>query len=210
MTMKALPHGYSHDTRGDGVTVVKRYRGPRAAERHATERAALLRLAGGPVPVPPVLDSPPDVLVTGHLPGVHGQDLIQAGHTAEVLHSCGRALRLIPAPLVHGDYGPNNTLYDPRTYAVTAVLDWEFSHDGDPVEDLAWAEWIVRMHHPDQTPALDALFDGYGDRPPWHVRRGFMLAKCHSMLELPRLDATGVERWRQFLKITAEWPADPA
>jgi hypothetical protein len=26
---------------------------------------------------------------------------------------------------------------------VTAVLDWEFAHLGQPVEDLAWAEWIV-------------------------------------------------------------------
>lgn len=39
--------------------------------------------------------------------------------------------------LVHGDYGPNNTLLDPAARQVTAVLDWEWAHAGDAVEDLA-------------------------------------------------------------------------
>jgi aminoglycoside phosphotransferase (APT) family kinase protein len=33
------------------------------------------------------------------------------------------------------------------------VVDWEFAHLGDPVEDLAWCEWIVRMHHPEHVDA---------------------------------------------------------
>lgn len=38
--------------------------------------------------------------------------------------------------LVHGDAGPANFLYhDGRC---TAVLDWEMTHFGDPMEDLAW------------------------------------------------------------------------
>ncbi|MEV6847173.1 hypothetical protein [Actinoplanes sp. NPDC051411] len=39
--MERMRHGYSHDTRGDGVTVVKRYAGPEAAVRARTERAAV-------------------------------------------------------------------------------------------------------------------------------------------------------------------------
>lgn len=40
-----------------------------------------------------------------------------------------------PACRVHGDFGFHNLLMDgPR---LVAVLDWEFSHIGDPVEDLA-------------------------------------------------------------------------
>lgn len=35
------------------------------------------------------------------------------------------------------DFGPQNVLLDPGTFAVTAVVDWEFAHVGDPVEDLA-------------------------------------------------------------------------
>lgn len=41
---------------------------------------------------------------------------------------------------------PTNADLDSDASAVTAVLDWEWAHP-DPVEDLAWCEWIVRMHH---------------------------------------------------------------
>ena len=44
--------------------------------------------------------------------------------------------------VVHGDYGPQNLLFNPISHEVVAVLDWEFSHSGAAVEDLAWAEWI--------------------------------------------------------------------
>lgn len=38
--------------------------------------------------------------------------------------------------LVHGDLRPGNFLYQEE--GVTALLDWEMVHLGDPVEDLAW------------------------------------------------------------------------
>jgi aminoglycoside phosphotransferase (APT) family kinase protein len=38
--------------------------------------------------------------------------------------------------LCHGDAGPLNFLHDGG--AVTAMLDWEFAHVGDPLDDLAW------------------------------------------------------------------------
>jgi aminoglycoside phosphotransferase (APT) family kinase protein len=44
-----------------------------------------------------------------------------------------------PAPspvLVHGDYRTGNYLADEA--GVTAILDWEGAHLGDPVEDLGW------------------------------------------------------------------------
>ena len=74
--------------------------------------------------------------------------------------------------LVHGDYGPNNVLLDPAARAVTAVLDWEWAHQGEPVEDLAWCEWIVRMHHPQHALAVDGLFGAYGSAPAWVERPG--------------------------------------
>lgn len=41
-----------------------------------------------------------------------------------------------PVAVVHGDAGPGNFLYaDGR---VAALIDWELSHLGDPMEDLAW------------------------------------------------------------------------
>lgn len=38
--------------------------------------------------------------------------------------------------LCHGDVGPGNFMFDgPR---LTALIDWEFAHFGDPMDDLAW------------------------------------------------------------------------
>jgi aminoglycoside phosphotransferase (APT) family kinase protein len=38
--------------------------------------------------------------------------------------------------LVHGDAGPGNFLFEDGR--MTALLDWELAHVGDPMEDLAW------------------------------------------------------------------------
>jgi hypothetical protein len=153
-------------------------------------------------------------------------DLIAAGHTAPVPRSCGRTLRQLQdiepgivldgvlggtqAVLVHGDYGPNNMLFDPVTHATTAIVDWEWAHAGDPVEDLAWCEWIIRMHHPEVGDHLQELFDAYGERPSWTRRQDAMLAKCHEMLGLFRpagAAATGTQRWRRNIEITRPWSA---
>jgi len=40
------------------------------------------------------------------------------------------------AALVHGDFRVGNVMFDER--GLTAVLDWELAHVGDPVEDLGW------------------------------------------------------------------------
>lgn len=41
-----------------------------------------------------------------------------------------------PVVLVQGDTGPGNFLY--RDGRVSAVVDWELSHFGDPMDDIAW------------------------------------------------------------------------
>ncbi|HEX6686951.1 MAG TPA: phosphotransferase [Candidatus Limnocylindrales bacterium] len=213
--MRRLSHGYTNDTRGDGAAVVKRYQGPDWAARRMREHAVLDRLSGR-LPVPTVLGGDEDSLRMGFVAGVHGQDLIEAGHAVPVLRACGRMLRRIhgidpePGPaLVHGDYGPNNVLLDPATFEVTAVLDWEWAHAGNPVRDLAWCEWIVRMHHHEHVDALDALdgfFDGYGDRPAWALRHEAMLAQCRSLLGLcQRWTTEAADLWRHRLDITAAW-----
>lgn len=47
---------------------------------------------------------------------------------------------LPPAParlsIVHGDYRPANMLVEDKQ--ICAMLDWEFGHPGDPLEDLGW------------------------------------------------------------------------
>ncbi|GAB2757711.1 phosphotransferase [Streptomyces bullii] len=105
---------------------------------------------------------------------------MDSGHADAALRACGTVLRRIHAApreilddgrgtgpvLVHGDFGPHNVLLDPVTLQVAAVVDWEFAHLGEPVEDLAWCEWVVRTHHPGQVDCLGPFFDAYGGAVP--------------------------------------------
>jgi aminoglycoside phosphotransferase (APT) family kinase protein len=93
--------------------------------------------------------------------------------------------------LCHGDVGPGNFLH--AEGRVTALLDWEFAHLGDPLDDLAWLS--LRGHH---------LQDGIGDLDAqltrWSERTGLaadrpriawyralvmlrMLVACHAALD---------------------------
>lgn len=218
-----MPHGYTNRTTVDGGVVTKAYQGPDAARRCATEAAALRQLAGR-VPVPRLLSADDTTLRMSLMPGAHGQDLIDRGLAAPVLRACGRMLRRIhdtepalaragagdwpPVVLCHGDYGPNNVLLDPDAGDVTAVLDWEWTRTGDRVDDLAWSEWIVRMHHRAHAGALGALFDGYGLMPSWRARQEAMVAQCRSMLSLCERwepGGAGVHQWRHRLALTQSW-----
>ncbi|MFF3490014.1 phosphotransferase family protein [Streptomyces sp. NPDC002795] len=157
--MRPLKHGYTNRTLADGTVVKKSYAGPDAALRLRRERALLPHLQDQ-LPAPPVLGATATTLKLGFLAGTPGQELLDAGHAAEVMASCGKLLRRIQAltppvrdlgtrrageVLVHGDFGPNNLLLDPGTFEATAVVDWEFAHFGTPVEDLAWCEELRRF-----------------------------------------------------------------
>lgn len=50
-----------------------------------------------------------------------------------------------PAVLAHGDAGPGNFLH--ADGAVTALIDWELSHLGDPIEDIAQI-WVRMLFQP--------------------------------------------------------------
>jgi hypothetical protein len=56
--------------------------------------------------------------------------------------------------LVHGDMGPGNFLAERGR--VTGIVDWEFAHLGDPMDDIAWLEMRCR------TGPEGALADGTG------------------------------------------------
>jgi hypothetical protein len=225
--MQRLAHGYTNDTTGDGSVVVKRYLGPDAKARRELERGVLERLQGL-LPVPPVLGDPGGSarteLTLGFVQGAHGQDLLAAGRGAEVLRASGLILARIhdlavpevlhgsraePGEvLVHGDFGPNNLLFDLLAPEVVAVLDWEWAHVGQPIEDLAWCEWIVRMHHSEQVGELDALFTAYGARPAWAERQSAMVARCQDLIDVcerwePRGD--GARLWQSRATLTDGW-----
>lgn len=46
--------------------------------------------------------------------------------------------------LVQGDTGPGNFMYDDGR--VTAIIDWELAHIGDPMDDIAWLSWRATQH----------------------------------------------------------------
>lgn len=67
-----------------------------------------------------------------------------------------RWLRRNPPPepvkpaVVHGDYRSGNFLFTPEG-EISAILDWEMCHIGDPMEDIAWAIdpfWPITRHLP--------------------------------------------------------------
>jgi Ser/Thr protein kinase RdoA (MazF antagonist) len=178
--------------------------------------------------VPPVVAVGNGDITLGLVTGRPGQELLEE-KPEPVLHATGRLARRLaavdvslvavlgPAPpgsvLVHGDFGPQNLLLDEATADPTALLDWEFVRLGDPVEDLAWAEWIVRTHHPHLGPALPALFAGYGAEPPWRVRQEAMLARCRWLLDFvhrwPDVDPAAVGIWQRRLAATAAFSERP-
>lgn len=61
-----------------------------------------------------------------------------------------------PARLVQGDTGPGNFLFEGES--VTAVLDWELAHFGDPQEDLGWLSMRAAQEPMPDFPALLAFY----------------------------------------------------
>ena len=52
----------------------------------------------------------------------------------------------IAPTLVHGDYGFHNLIMDQGE--VTAILDWEFAHMGDPAEDVNYCRQFIERYVP--------------------------------------------------------------
>ena len=68
----------------------------------------------------------------------------------------------VPAPsgspvLVHGDAGPGNFMFEAGH--LTALLDWEFAHPGDPMEDFGWFSMRAVM---EPVPDFAGLLAHYG------------------------------------------------
>lgn len=193
-----LAHGYTNATAFVPGGVRKVHLGPDADRRHDRELVAL-RTLQELLPVPALLSHDETSLIVDYVPGRHGQELIEEGHGERVLRMCGQLARdlrsvdssLLPelgsgaqgAVLVHGDFGPQNLIVDAEEWRVAALIDWEWAHLGSAVEDLAWAEWIVRTHHPREVRHLESLFEGYGERPPWKQRHEAMLDQANAALD---------------------------
>jgi aminoglycoside phosphotransferase (APT) family kinase protein len=71
--------------------------------------------------------------------------------------------------LVHGDMSLANVLFD--NGAVSALLDWEFSHIGDPAEDLAYARSVMETVIP--WPEFFTAYQSFGGQPISDARLKF-------------------------------------
>lgn len=217
-----LPHGYRNQTFVVRPGVVeKRYVGPDPELRQRVELAAL-RYLGQILPVPCVLNHGLGWTQLEFIVGRSAQDEIEGDQPDDVLRLTGRLLRHVHAVdttpladvlpgtgrvLVHGDFGVQNIVVAGKPPHVSGLLDWEFAHLGDPLEDLAWAEWIVRMHHPTRRHALRSLFDAYGSMPAWGERHHAMLALCAvqcARAERDR-DPRTLARWEERTRLTEVW-----
>ena len=78
------------------------------------------------------------------------------GVTEPIVHAAIRWLRRNPPAeaakpaIVHGDYRVGNFLFT-SDGKISAILDWEMCHIGDPLEDIAWAIdpfWPMTRHLP--------------------------------------------------------------
>lgn len=120
--------------------------------------------------------------------------IVAAGDTLvqPALSGAIRWLRSNPPPaaakpaIVHGDYRSGNFLFT-EDGQISAILDWEMCHIGDPVEDIAWAVdpfWPMTRHLP--------LSDGLAI---WEAASGM------------RVDRDALEWWRLFsaVKASAIW-----
>jgi phosphotransferase family enzyme len=221
--VERLPHGYTNCTRvlpNGGIE--KRYDGPARWENARRETVCLDSLRGR-LPVPRIIERDLSIptITTEALAGRHGQDLIADGHAAQVLRLVGETLRQLQSispevaqglagegpVIVHGDFGPQNMHFELSSNTVVGVLDWESAHRGDPVEDLAWAEWIVRAHHPNAVWALHELHRGAALDLPWVDRQTAIVRRIRQLLAY--CNAGGMTQsaaeWRRRLAAVKEW-----
>jgi hypothetical protein len=77
---------------------------------------------------------------------------------------------------------------------------------GDPLEDLAWCEWIVRSYHVEHVDALEGFFTAYGSRPPAHRQ---MVAQARALVDFTerweQADRDRVQARRRQLAATESW-----
>lgn len=217
-----LPHGCTNRTRVVESGVEKRYEGADRFARAEREFTCLTRLRRiYPVPEVVEFDRSAPMLVLTELVGRHGQDLIEEGQAPRVLRLLGEQLVALQAidpstipglegegdVIVHGDFGPQNSVCSLDSARVSGVLDWESAHIGSPIEDLAWAEWIVRMHHPEAHDDLPELFAGSRLSFAWSDRQSAMVRHCaHHVAYCKASDLEGpATEWRRRLEVTARW-----
>lgn len=99
--------------------------------------------------------------------------------------------------IVHGDYRTGNFLEEAG--CITAVLDWELVHLGDPHEDLAWASLPMYMGGTKLISRLaepEWFYSRYSEKAGYQVNPGSL--RYYQVLSLLKLAATHMAAARCF------------
>ncbi len=111
--------------------------------------------------------------------------------------------------LVQGDTGPGNFMFEHR--AVTGVVDWEFAHVGDPMDDWAWLEMRGAGLDLD---ALQARYTQQTGIPVDDERVRYYRAavdyRCAVTTSLAVSRGGGARGWPPYLLVTQRYVADLA
>lgn len=108
-----------------------------------------------------------------------------------LVHLFGWLKNHVPEPsrlcLVHGDLRAGNFLYDGER--VTALLDWEMAHIGDPAEDIAWI--YRKLWSPERFLSIDRFVERYSARAGAHIpRRNIAFYRIFSELKFAAISLT--------------------
>ena len=212
-----LPYGYTNKTHCEEGVVIKTYSGANANERYATELEIYQLLQGMPF-MPELIeyDKVRLSILSRYVNNRHAQDLLE-DYGPEVLFAIGKLLRDLQDVqiesingirrfgsdvLAHGDFGPQNVLVARDSFEIVGLVDWEWAHFGDKFEDIAWAEWLIRMHYKAKRHMIDALYDGFGEMPVWETRHTFMIRKCEAILAFAKDDRNeqSIAMWDERIK----------
>lgn len=93
-----------------------------------------------------------------------------------------------PPVVTHGDFRIGNVMVEDG--ALVAILDWEFAHVGDPVEDLAWP--VVRAW---RFGADDRRLGGVDDVEPYLARYAELTGTEVTPAELDAWEVLGNCKW---------------
>lgn len=75
-----------------------------------------------------------------------------------------RDLGMVPTAFIHGDLFPEHVFFDPKSFAVTCLIDWADARWGDPAVDFALPGWLLGEAF------LDAAIAAYAPASPQTVR----------------------------------------
>lgn len=133
------------------------------------------------------------------LPALGLEAVLLAALAESLEHQAWRPARL---RLVHGDAGVHNLLWQ---NGITALLDWEWAGLGNPLLDLGWIFWTIRLHDaPDQL--WQAFLRSYG---PWMfpdapASQEALRALVLGQVALIMSRAHGQSSWQEWLR-RAHW-----